>query len=230
MLEELIVYAGQGKKISLHAKPVREVVRLEREGRDVNTVILSMEYSGVADDRPFSFKKNYSFVDDLPQYALGCLLIANNRLQMDVERLKDVGIKADFEFFNFQNCLLELPEDVSAKSPVLRLQDFIQLSLAGIAVSVDLSISRPSIELEQEGMKKKGFGCIGAFTFTTATEKTTIEKLYGIGGYDDSKADDEDVVEVANRRLERDCQRLRSAGMAVERPSFLHIWERVFDK
>ncbi|SPD75255.1 hypothetical protein PITCH_A50057 [uncultured Desulfobacterium sp.] len=230
MLEELIVYAGKGKNISLHAKPVREAVLLEREGREIKTVILSMEYSGFADDKPFRFKKNYSFVDDLPQYSLDCLMVANNRLQMDVERLKDVGITADFEFFNFKNCMLGIPEDISAKSPVLRLQDFVQLSRAGVGVSVDLSLSRPSIELEQEGAKKKGFGCIGTFTFTTGKEKTTIEKLYGIGGYDDAKADDESVVDVANRRLERDCQRLRSAGITVERPLFLPIWERVFDK
>jgi hypothetical protein len=47
MLEVLIDNAASGKAVDLNAKPVREVVKLEREGHEVDTVILSMEYSGI---------------------------------------------------------------------------------------------------------------------------------------------------------------------------------------
>lgn len=230
MLQVLIENAPLGKKIELHATPVRETVQLERDGQEINTVILSMEYSGKLEGGPFKFRKNYSFTNDAPQYALECLLIANNRLQMDYERIEEAGIKIDRDFFNLQNCLMGLPGDASVISPSLRLQDFIHLSRAGVPISVEISLSRPVIVSQEEGVKKKGFGCIAAFSFTTGREKTIIEKLYGIGGYEDAKGDREDIVEVADKRLERDCERLRSAGIHVGKLSFPHIYERIFDK
>jgi hypothetical protein len=231
MLEILIVEATQGKKISLEAKPVREVVQLERDGQYVNTVILSIEYSGTIEDKPFTFRKDYSFADDAPEDALECLLIANNRLQVDYERLKEVGIEIDAEFFNFQNCSIGLPGDVSLARQAYRLEDFIQLARAGIPVSVDVSLKRPVIVVDQGGVKKKGFGYIATFDFTVRTSKTSVEKLYGLGSYDDAKGDETpDIVEVANRRLDRDSERLRSAGMRVDKLSFFHIWEKVYDR
>lgn len=230
MLEALIIKATLGKKISLDAKPVREVVQVERDCEYVSTVILSMEYTGTVEDKPFRFKKDYSFGDDAPEDALECLLIANNRLQVDYERLKEVGIEINVEFFNFQNCSIGLPRDVSLTRQAFRLEDFIQLARAGIPVSVDVSLKRPVIVLEQGGVKKKGFGCIATFDFTVSTNKIIVEKLYGLGSYDDAKGDGGDIVEVANRRLDRDCERLRSAGMRIDKVSFLHIWERVFDR
>ena len=230
MLEALIAYAGLGKKIELRGRPVREIIRLERDGQEFDTVVLSMAYSGMVDDDHFELTKNYSFADDAPQYALECLLIANNRLQMDHERLRDAGIEADLEFFNFRNCFMPSPEVLSVKSPALRLQDFIQLSRAGVPVKVDIFLSRPAIVSEIEGGSKKGFGCMAGFSFITGTEQTTLEKLYGLGGYDDAKGEEKDVVEVANKRLERDFERLRRAGIQVEKQSFEPIWERVFDR
>jgi hypothetical protein len=231
MLEELMIKAGSGKRIDLHAKPVREIVQLERDGKYSETVILSIEYSGRVDDKAFKFKKSYSFADDAPQDALECLLIANSRLQVDLERLRKSGIQADAEFFNFRNCLMDLPDVVSMESPDMRLQGFINLARAGVPVSVDVTLERPPMVLTQEGVKKKGFGCIATFTFIKGSEKTTIEKLYDIGSYDDAQKEDPvDIVEVANRRLERDCERLRDAGMTVDKLSFLHIWERVYSR
>jgi hypothetical protein len=230
MLEAIILNARFGEKIDLTAKPVREVVQLERDGEYVDTVILSMEYSGTVEDKPFRFRKEYSFGDDEPEDALECLLIANNRLQVDYERLKEVGIQIDAEFFNFQNCLVALPSDVSAARRAFRLQDFIHLARAGIPVSVDVTLQRPVIVLEQGGVTKKGFGCTAIFNFTAGTSRTTIEKLYGLGSYDDAKDEGADMMEVANKRLDRDCERLRNAGMKIDKVSFLHIWERVFDR
>ncbi len=230
MLEAIIVNASLGKKIDLDAKPVREDVQLERDGEYVDTVILAMEYSGAVDNKPFRFRKDYSFADDAPEDALECLLIANNRLQADYERLKEVGIEIDAEFFSFQNCLIGLPSDVSVIRQAFRLQDFIQLARAGIPVSVDVTLKRPVMVLEQGGVKKKGFGCVATFDFTVRKRKTIVEKLYGLGSYDDAKGDGADIVEVANRRLDRDCERLRNAGMKIDEVSFLHIWERVFDR
>ena len=60
MLDVLIENAALGKRIDLHSKPVREVVQLERDGLEVNTVILSMRYSGKMDEEPFEFTKSYS--------------------------------------------------------------------------------------------------------------------------------------------------------------------------
>jgi hypothetical protein len=231
MLERLIDESLSGKKVYLKSRPIRELVRLERENRQVDTVVLSMEYSGSTDGESFRFVKQYSFAEDDPQYAVACLLIANNRLQMDYERLNGAGIETVDVFFTFQNCFLGQPTDTSLKRPVLRLQDFIYLSRAGIPVSVTVNLTRPSMILKQEGTEKKGFGCMATFAFTTAAGTTTVEKLYGLGPYDDAKGDEEDIVEVANRRLERDCSRLRKAGLTVEEDlSFLRIYEKVFSR
>ena len=220
MLEALIEEAASGKKVDLVGKPARKVVRFEREGRQVDTVILSMEYSGAVDGKPFAFKKDYSFADDEAQYALDCLLIANNRLQMDYDRLKDAGIAIEHDLFTFQNSFIGLNGDASVKSPALRLQNFIHFAQTGIPISVDVTLKRPSIIVKQEDGERKGFGLVAAFVFSTGWEKTTIEKIYATGSYDDPKKYQEELKKVANKRLERDCERLRRAGIKVDKLAF----------
>jgi hypothetical protein len=229
MLEELIVSAAAGHEVHLNARTVCEITSLERDGRDYATDVLSVEYSGRVDDQPFYFKKNYSFTDDVPQDAFESLLVANSRLKVDFERLREAGIEVAAVFFTFQNCLMDLPAEVSLERPEMRLQGFINLARAGVPVSVDIALERPAMVSDHEGVRKKGFGCIATFTMTKGADKTTIKKLYGMGPYDDAKKEDqEDVVEVANKRLERDCERLRSAGMKVDKLSFWPLWEKVY--
>ena len=220
MLAVLIDHAAAGKKVVLQTKLLREVIKIEREGQPAETVILSVEYSGTVDGNPFAFQKNYSFVDDSIRYALECLLIANNRLQMDYDRLKEAGIGVPGDFFTLQNSFIGLSGDASLKSPALRLQDFIHLFRAGAGVSVHVNLSHPSVSLTQGGVQKKGFGCMAGFTFTTKDGKTTVEKLYGLGSYDDPKAYQAEIKTVATKRLERDCERLRRAGIKVDNLSF----------
>ena len=220
MLASLIDDAASGKNVELSAKPTREVVRLRRENQDVDTLFLSIEYSGTVDGKPFTFKKNYSFAEDEAQYALECLLVANNRLQMDYKRLHDAGIAGKETFFTFQNSFLGLPGGVSTRKPVLRLQDFIHLSRVGASVSVDVVPKIQEIVLMHENVEKKGFACITIFTFAIGEEKTTIEKLYTLGSFEDKKEYQAEIREVANKRLERDCERLRREGITVAKSSF----------
>ncbi len=220
MLEALIENAASGKKVDVEAKPARKIVSLEREGRAVDTVILSMKYSGRVDGEPFAMEKNYSFADDGARYALDCLLIANNRLQMDYDRLKAAGIPIKEEFFTFENAFFGLSGNASVRTPALRLQNFIHLARTGIPVSVDLKPKRQSMILKQEGVERKAFGFVGAFEFHTGKEKTTIEKIYGIASDDDTKKTEEEIKAVANRRMERDCGRLRGAGIRIEQCTF----------
>jgi hypothetical protein len=220
MLANLIDESAKGKKIALNTKPIREVSRLKQEGQYIDAVILSMEYSGTVNGDHFAFKKEYSFAYDEAEYALECLLIANNRLQMDYQRLKEAGIVVKGEFFTFQNSFLGLPGDSSLKKPALRLQDFIQLMHAGGSVSVDVTLKCPDMVVKQVDGEKKGFGRIATFEFTTVEGKTTIEKLYNIGCYDDTAEAQAETREVANKRLARDCERLRSAGMKVDKLAF----------
>ena len=215
MLEDLIKEAASGKKVYLNLNPGREIVKLVREGQEVDTVILLMEYSGKVDGKIFEFKKNYSFAEDVEQYALDSLLISNNRLQMDYDRLKEAGIDFKEEFFNFQNAFMGLPGDASLRTPALRLQSFIHLSRVGVQVSVEVEPRCPDIYFKRGEKTVKGFGCIGAFIFTTEEKETLIEKLYGIGSYEDTKEFQKEVKEIANRRLERDCARLRNVGIQL---------------
>jgi len=220
MLEALIEAAASGKKVALEGKPERKVVRLEQEGRQVDSVILSMAYSGTVDGKPFAFKKDYSFADDDAQYALDCLLTANNRLQMDYDRLRDAGIAIEHDLFTFQNSFIGLKGDASVKSPAMRLQNFIHFAQAGIPITVEVALKRPSIIVKQEDGERKGFGLVAAFVFTTGWDKTTVQKIYATGSYDDSKKYQEEQKEVANKRLERDCERLRRAGIKVDQIAF----------
>jgi hypothetical protein len=219
-LAELIEAAASGKKVEIEGKPDRKVVRIEREGRQVDSVILSMAYSGTVDGKPFAFKKDYSFADDDAQYALDCLLSANNRLQVDYDRLKEAGIAIEHDLFTFQNSFIGLKGDASVKTPAMRLQNFIHFAQTGIPITVDVSLKRPSIVVKQEDGERKGFGLVGSFVFTTGWEKTTIEKIYATGSYDDPKKYQEELKGVANRRLERDCERLRRAGIKVDPIAF----------
>lgn len=220
MLGALIDAAASGKKVEIEGKPDRKVVQIEREGRHVDSVILSMAYSGTVDGKPFAFKKDYSFADDDAQYALDCLLSANNRLQVDYDRLKEAGIAIEQELFTFQNSFIGLKGDASVKTPALRLQNFIHFAQTGIPVAVEVTLKRPSIVVKQDGGERKGFGLVASFVFATGFEKTTIEKIYATGSYDDPKKYQEELKGVANRRLERDCERLRRAGIQVAPMAF----------
>jgi hypothetical protein len=51
-------------------------------------------------------------------------------------------------------------------------------------------------------------------------KKTTIEKIYASGSSDDTKKYQNELKEVANKRLERDCERLRRAGIKVDKLAF----------
>lgn len=216
MLEALIEAAASGKKVELEGKPERKVVRLEKEGRQVDSVILSMAYSGTVDGKSFAFKKDYSFADEDAQYALDCLLIANNRLLVDYDRLKEAGIAIEHNLFTFQNSFIGLKGDASVKSPALRLQNFIHFAQTGIPITIDVELKRSSIVVKQEDGERKGFGLVAVFVFTTGWEKTTVEKIYATGSYDDSKNYQEELKEIANRRFRRDCERLRRAGIKVD--------------
>ena len=85
---------------------------------------------------------------------------------------------------------------------------------------VELILKFPDLILKQDGLEKKGFACVAEFTFTTNEGRTTIEKLYGFGSYDDAKGYQTEVKSVATKRLERDCERLRRAGMKVNKVRF----------
>jgi hypothetical protein len=220
MLAELLEYAARGEKVDLEAKPGRKVVRFEQEGRQVDTVILYMQYSGTVMGEPFSFKKDYSFADDDAKYALDCLLIANNRLQVDYDRLKDAGIAVKPELFTFQNSFIGLTGDASVKSPAMRLQNFIHFANTGIPISLEVELKRSSLIVKQEDGERKGFGFVASFVFTTGWEKTTIEKIYATGSHDDTKKYQNELKKVANKRLERDCERLRRAGIKVDKLAF----------
>jgi hypothetical protein len=213
MIEELIDLAALGKKVDLKAKPCRDVIKLGQEGETIENVILSMEYSGTVDGEPFSFKKEYSHAYDESEYALDCLLIANNRLQVDYDRLKNGGIDVKHEFFTFQNTFLALSGVASAKRPALRLQNFIHLAHAGIPVSVNVNPKRLDIVTKEKDGEKKGFVYMATFVFTTEEGKTSIEKLYDQGLFDDTEERKARIREIATKRLERDCERLRSAGI-----------------
>lgn len=220
MLATLMEETVLDKKVVLNAKPMREVVKFKREDQDVDTVILFMDYSGTVNGEPFVFRKDYSFVYDEAEYALECLLVANNRLQMDYDRLEAAGIAVAHEFFTFQNAFMGPLGDSTLKRPALRLQNFIHLMRAGVPVSVEVTLKCPDMTVKQESGEKKGFGCIAAFEFTTGEGKAIIEKLYNIGCYDDPAAAQAETKKVANKRLERDCERLRSAGMKVDKLAF----------
>lgn len=216
MLAELIDCAAAGKNVELNAKPVRNKVELEREGEEREIIILSMEYSGTVDDKPFAFRKEYSHTYDVAEYCFDCLIIANNRLQIDYDRVKDGGIEIKEEFFTFQNTFLGLPGLASAKRPALRLETFINLARAGIAVSVNVTLKRPDILVKEEGVEKRGFVYVADFVFTTEEGTTTIEKLYDQGSYDDTEERKARIIEVTSKRLARDFERLRRVGIKVE--------------
>ena len=220
MLAVLIKDAVSGKKVSLKKKFISEIVTVNRGGRPVDTNVLSVEYSGTVNGKSFKIKKNYLFAEDSIRHPLECILIANNRLQLDYNRLKKAGIALKEDFFTLENSFAKLPDDAPIKRPALRLQDFIQLCRAGVPVSVELSLKFPDLQLTQEGLEKKGFACVAEFTFGTNEGQTTIEKLYGFGSYDDSKGYQSEVKVVATKRLERDCERLRRAGMKVAKLRF----------
>lgn len=220
MLAELIDYAIAGKNVVLNANPMREIAKFEHDGKEIETIIISMEYSGTVDAEPFKFRKEYSHTYDETEYALDCILIANNRLQVDYDRLRQGGVEVKGEFFTFQNTFFGLPGIASERRPALRLEAFINLARSGMPVSVDVVLKRPDVVVKEEEGEKKGFAYVADFVFTTAEGKTTIEKLYDRALHDDTEERRARVKEVANKRLGRDFERLRRVGIEVKAAAF----------
>ncbi|MFH1481268.1 MAG: hypothetical protein ABIG67_08365 [Pseudomonadota bacterium] len=220
MLQDLIKLAKAGKRMDLKARPVRDKVRFEQKGRDRETVILSMEYSGTADGSLFGFKKSYAFAEEDPRQALLCVMIANNRVKMDNERLREGGIHIRAESFTFKDAFMDLPGGLGTEDRPLRLQNFIGLAGEGGSVSVEIVLKTPNMTFQQDNMEKKGFGCTASFVFTTREGLSTVEKLYALSSYIDTKEFQSVVKRIATARLERDCERLRRAGMKVENKAF----------
>jgi len=220
MLAELIDYAIPGKNVVLNANPMREIAKFEHDGKEIETIIISMEYSGTVDAEPFKFRKEYSHTYDETEYALDCILIANNRLQVDYDRLRQGGVEVKGEFFTFQNTFFGLPGIASERRPALRLEAFINLARSGMPVSVDVVLKRPDVVVKEEEGEKKGFAYVADFVFTTAEGKTTIEKLYDRALHDDTEERRARVKEVANKRLGRDFERLRRVGIEVKAAAF----------
>jgi hypothetical protein len=215
MLADLIDLSLAGKKVDLKAKPLHDTVSVKQEDKVVDKVIISMEYSGAVEGRPFSFTKEYSHAEDDAQYALEALLIANNRLTIDFDRLKEARIDLERIYFTFQNTFLGPRGTPSARVPAVRLATFIQLARAGVRVSCSAEPRRPDIVLKKQGAEEKGFAYMVSFAFTTAEGRTAVEKLYGRALYSDPEKDQARTKVMANRRLERDCERLRNAGIQV---------------
>ncbi|MEW6187088.1 MAG: hypothetical protein AB1585_15250 [Thermodesulfobacteriota bacterium] len=220
MLADLIRDAQAGKKISLKTKFISDVITVKRNGKSVETNELSVEYSGKDDGNPFKIKKNYLFSEDAVRHPMECLLIANNRLQLDYTRLKRAGIDLKEEFFTFKNAHINGPAEGSTKKVPYRLQDFILLSRAGVPVTVRVILKYPDLVLKQEGLEKKGFACVADYKFQTPEGGKTVEKLYGFGSFDEVKSYQTEVKVVATKRLERDFDRLRRAGMKIEKMRF----------
>lgn len=217
MLADLIREASAGKKIVLKTRFINEVIPVKREKLWIETNVLSVEYSGKIEGKPFKIKKNYLFSEDAVRNSLECLLIANNRLQMDYARLKKAGLAVPEEFFTFENTKIKPRPNGSTSRPAYRLQDFILLSRAGVPVSVTLTLKFPELVLNQEGREKKGIAYVAEYAFQTAEGKTKVEKLYGLASDEEPKVHQSEVKAVANKRLERDCERLRRAGIRVKK-------------
>lgn len=220
MLQDLINLAKAGKRVGLKATPVRDKVRFEQKGGHRETIILSMEYSGTADGNPFSFKKSYAFAEEDPRQALLWVLIANSRVKMDHERLREVGIQVRAESFTFNDAFMDFPGGLRSENPPLRLQNFVDLAGKGGSLSVEIVLKTPSMTLQQDNMEKEGFGCVASFVFTTRDGLSTVEKLYALASYNDTKEFQSAVKRIATTRLERDCERLRQAGMKCENKAF----------
>ncbi len=231
MLEELILYASYGKSIEIEANPHIEAAEIDFDDRRFDVSILLTEFSGLVDGNPFRFVKSYSFTDETQQEALDSIITANSRLQGDYDRLEKVGISIEKQFFsfvdNFMNItMLTFVMDI----PKLRLQRFVDLSYAGISVPVHVELKRPGLLIKKEDEVKKGYGCLASFSSGAGNKTMTIDKLYGIGCYDDTKRKvPVDIIEAADKRLERDCERLRNAGLKIVAPSFWYVWKKAAD-
>jgi hypothetical protein len=220
MLADVIREAAAGKKVTLKTRFLSEVVPVEKDGKRVDTNVLSVEYSGRVDGTPFTIIKNYLFSEDAVRHPLECLVIANNRLQMDYARLKKAGIPVKEEFFTFENAQIKGTPPGPIQRTSYRLQDFILLSRAGVPVTFSLTLKYPELVLKQGEGERKGFACMGEFEFQTAEGTTRVEKLYAIGSYDEPKGYQNEVKAVATKRLERDLDRLRRAGIKVGKTRF----------
>lgn len=214
MLADLIREAAAGKKVTVTPRFINETIQVRRDGSLIDTNVLSVEYTGKVGHKPFKIKKSYLFSEDVVRHPLECLLIANNRLQMDYARLKKAKIAVPEKFFTLENVQIH-PSPKNQSWTSYRLQDFIILSRSGIPVTVSVNLKFPELILKQGDQEKRGFACAAEFVFQTVQGKNKVEKVYGIGSFEDPEVYQNEVKNVASKRLERDCDRLRRAGMEV---------------
>ena len=117
--------------------------------------------------------------------------------------------------------------EVSGKSELLRIEDFIALAKEGKDVNVKIALRQEFVSqkvhpADTEELKEAidMYLLFGDYTFRTGSLKKLVSKVYMYGFTGESLSDSKINKSIANERLKLDYQRLKDANIHFEENYF----------
>jgi hypothetical protein len=117
--------------------------------------------------------------------------------------------------------------EVSGKSELVRIEDFIALVKEGKKVDVTVLLRKQIVSQkvhpgETEDMKGEidMYLLLGDYTFRVGNEEKLISKVYMYGSTEESLNDTKINKSIANERLKMDYKRLMEANITIEEKYF----------
>ena len=226
-LDDLIKLKKAGKQIFLDHMLKKKTVSVgdHHLGLPSAKTLFFVKFKGKVEGTAFYFEKEYLYGDKKSQkHTLrDCILVANQRLGRDYNRLQAVGISFKENFFTLKDVLTDFSPEHIVQTPIPTLEDFIRLSNTGVDIVVEANLHR---RLKIESVKKEdlwGFCYIGVFWIAYASEEAKVEKIYSQGLDDGPNEEKRRKLLLANRRLMSDLERLKEAGITVKVIQSKHV-------
>lgn len=117
--------------------------------------------------------------------------------------------------------------EVSGKSELVRIEDFIALSREGKEINVEIELRKQLVTQkvhpeETEDMRSEidMYLLLGNYTFKVGNEVKKVSKVYMYGSTEESLNDAKINISIANERLRMDYKRLMDANITIQEKYF----------
>ena len=201
-----------------------EIVPVDFEHRrnPFQAFVFLCRYSGMLDDRPYSFRKCYArgCPHNLCPHVSQAVLIANRYLQRDLLRLRGVGIDVADNFFTLNEMVVKFDTAKEERDAVLTIDDYAGIANEGQPVEVAIELEYvPAVEHFVHHENAQTFLTVN-FVITCRGDSCHFERCLACYPTAEESREKPPMVEVANKRLKLIYQRFNDAGVKYEERFF----------
>jgi hypothetical protein len=205
-------------------RPSFDVIPVDFQQRDkaYQAHIFLCRFSGEVDGEGYSFRKCYArgCSHNLCPHVSQAVMIANRYLQRDYARLKQVGMEIEERLFTLEDMLVKFEGYRDERAPALTIDDVIQLARDGSAVRVDIRPEYvPAVEHFSNYQNAQTF-LTAHFIVGLLGRTHSVERCVACYATEKEREEKEQMVRVANARLEKLYQDFDTAAIKYEKQFF----------